>query len=196
MDLNGNNWVDITAPNTFGIAEFGLHFSPDGTKIIFLTTEYLGYNNGSDIVIADIDGSNWVNISNAVGPNYYYFPFWHPTNNTIYYCFNIDGYQEWYIYSMSTTGTNQTLLSNCSLVGNEELTQNKDLLVYPNPASSQLNIGNIVYDRAVISDLSGRSMGEFHGDIIDVTFLNKGIYTIRLYDNQNVILTTEKFIKE
>ena len=78
MDLDGSNQVDITSVNAFGISEGNMRFSPDGQKIIFITTEYVGYNNGSDIVIADTTGNNWNKITNSTGGAYYYWPVWHP----------------------------------------------------------------------------------------------------------------------
>lgn len=134
MDLDGNNWVDITPPNSFGYAEANIAFSPDGSKIIFYTSENQGYNNGSDLVIANADGSNWNYLTNSTNGDYFSQAVFHPTNDKIYYSKYVPGtYYE--IHRMDTTGENSTLVSSCSAVGIGEQLEVAQFDIFPNPAT-------------------------------------------------------------
>jgi TolB protein len=134
MDLDGTNWVDITPPNSFGYAESNVSFSPDGSKIIFYTSENQGYNNGGDLVIADADGSNWTFLTNSTNGEYYYQAVFHPTADELYYTLYVpnEGFE---IYRMDTNGENAVLISNCSLLGDDEAVGPNSFNLYPNPAS-------------------------------------------------------------
>lgn len=134
MDTDGSNWVDITPPNSFGYSEANISFSPDGSKIIFFTTENQGYNNGGDLVVADADGSNWSFLTNSTNGDYYNQACFHPINNELYYSFlPVNGSFE--IHRMDTMGNNSVQLSTCSAVGIGDRTPIKGLEIFPNPAS-------------------------------------------------------------
>lgn len=142
MDLNGSNWVDITDPNSFGYSEWGLHFSPDGQQIAFLTTEYVGYTNGSDLILADTTGDNWIPLTSSSGGVYYYYPVYHPTNGWIYY--NCDSTGSWTLYHMDIDGTNPVMVSDCFGVGVSDI-ENESIAAYPNPASDFIYLRLPVY---------------------------------------------------
>lgn len=202
MDLDGTNWVDITPPNLFGMAEANLHFSPDGSKIIFLTTEYVGYNNGSDLIIADADGANWDRITTSSGGDWFYQACYHPTLNKLYYTYISSG-SVIDIYSMDFDGTNSELLTNCSLVDVAERAEDADISIYPNPANNTITIGvsSIIEQTGILRflDVSGSIVYEkqVNANIkqleVDVTNFAKGIYFVNLsagnlYRNSKLII--------
>ncbi|GAB4135880.1 MAG: hypothetical protein Fur0041_10230 [Bacteroidia bacterium] len=192
MNLDGTNWVDITPMNPFGTSDGYMHFSPDGQKIVFLSTERRGYNDGSDIFIADTTGANWDTLTFSTG-EWNYAPFWHPTNNKIYFSSN-GGTGSYEIREMSTTGSNMLTLSNCSLVGMEE--ENKTIVkIYPNPGSTVLNIES---DEPVITemyDVSGRLV--LYSDMrqINVASLDAGLYTVVIRDKSFNVVTKARWIR-
>jgi Tol biopolymer transport system component len=199
MDTNGGNWVDITPPNTFGYAESNITFSPDGSQIVFFTSENQGYNNGGDLVIADSDGSNWNFITNSTNGDYYNQASFHPTNNKLYYTHRpaSGNYQ---IHRMDTNGTNSVQLSSCSPVGMNEV-DSGDFEVYPNPANYRVKIshpgaeekftirlfdaiGNLVIDE--------QSTGRVSFLNLDVSGLPSGAYFVELTAKEKVAV--EKLI--
>lgn len=189
MDLDGTNWVDITPLNSFGTAEANLHFSPDGSKIIFLTTEYVGYNNGSDLVIANADGSNWSRISTSAAGDYYYQACYHPTLNKLYYTYISSG-SVIDIYSMNLDGTNSELLTNCSLVDIAESNEDAGISIYPNPATNRVTInfssantqsgtlrildalGSVVFEKQINANTQNAE--------VDISGVANGIYFVSL----------------
>lgn len=202
MDLDGTNWVDITPANSFGIAEGNLHFSPDGSKIIFLTTEYVGYNNGSDLIIADADGSNWDQITTSSGGDWFYQACYHPTLNKLYYTYISSG-SVIDIYSMNLDGTNSELLTNCSLVDIAESAEDTGFSIYPNPANNSVMVtlpaadtqsqmlriidalGNLVFEKQVNTNIKQLE--------VNVTDFANGIYFVNLptgnlYQNSKLIV--------
>ena len=50
MTADGSTWNDITLPNDFGYDEAYFDVIHDGGKLVVQTTEYHGYNKGTDIV--------------------------------------------------------------------------------------------------------------------------------------------------
>jgi Tol biopolymer transport system component len=202
MDLDGTNWVDITPPNSFGIAEANLHFSPDGSKMIFLTTEYVGYNNGSDLIIADTDGSNWNQITTSSGGDWFYQASYHPTLNKLYYTYISSG-SVIDIYSMNFDGTNSELLTNCSLVDIAESIEDTGFSIYPNPANNRVMVTLPAADTQSqmlrIIDALGKVVFEKQVNIntkqleVDVTDFANGIYFVNfptgnLYQNSKLII--------
>lgn len=198
MNLDGTNWVDITAPNSFGYADFYPQFSPDGQHLVFETTEYVGYNNGSDIIIADTTGANWNRITNSAGGEYFYHTAWHPTNNKLYYSYNPGAFGQWQIYEMTQAGTGALQLTDCSGVGTEETAAvNTELSVYPNPASELLNIigvdGNVNVE---LYDAGGRLVLSATGTRVDVSKLEPGFYSVMIRDTDFSLLGQSRVVKE
>ena len=140
IDVNGSNWVDITPVNTFGYTDANLFFNHDGTKIIFMNTDRLGYNNGSDLVVANPDGTGWDYLSNAANGESYYQASFHPSNNLIYLTWMASASGHWNIYSMNPDGTSKIPLSNCSAAGIEDFPQAPYVRIFPSPSSGTLNI--------------------------------------------------------
>ncbi|MDZ7743185.1 MAG: hypothetical protein U5Q03_15980 [Bacteroidota bacterium] len=132
MDLDGGNWVNITEPNSFGYSEGGLQFNEDGSKIIFNTTEWVGYQNGSDLVIADSDGSNWTRLTYSENGEYFYVGTFNKYDNKIYYSYT-ESNGKFGIYKMDMDGTNRVQISNCSGVGIDEKPEVNISLIYHNP---------------------------------------------------------------
>ncbi len=156
MDLDGSNWVDITEPNVFGYAEAGLHFNSDGSKIVFYTSEWGGYNGRTEIVMANADGSGWVRLTNTEPNNVYNTsPLFNPADDLIYFVSNMN--EGWHIFHMGTDGGNIVQLTSCSPAGIfDNLDRDSNVAAIPNPmgrtgfielpVSNPLNAGIRVYN--------------------------------------------------
>ncbi len=197
MDLNGTNWVNITEPNDFGYSDYGLHFNDDGTKIVFYTMEWVGYNYGCDIVIADADGSNWNRVTNSTDGKYFSFPFFNTAEDKVLYSFYWpSGTGKYSIKQMNLDATNDEKISNCSGVGVDENIDINKNLIYPNPVNDfvQVNFkGEFVLE---IFDLAGRLLLKTDTKQSDISQLTRGVYMAVLKDGNNKIIKTEKLIKQ
>jgi Tol biopolymer transport system component len=109
VDANGTNAVDLT--QSPGVSETSPEFSPDGTKIVYISTGpdaccTVHYNN--DIWIMDADGSNQAPLTTTDYPTQNIAPTWSPNGLEIAYSVNStpsaadDG-----IHVMNANGTNQ-----------------------------------------------------------------------------------------
>lgn len=196
MNLDGSNIIDITSPNNFGYMESGLSFSPDGSKIAFSTTEIVGYNNGSDIVVADTTGENWEFISSSSGGAYYYFPVWSFDGSEIYYSFNPTGTSKWTINKMESTGEFKTTISSCDQVGIEHLNSLPAMAIFPNPVRDILTIDCSIFRNVKIYDMHGRLMLNRSANNIDVSNLESGLYLVLIENEKGVIIGKSKFIKQ
>jgi len=198
MDLDGTNWVNITDPNTFGYMDWGLHFNADGTKIIFQTSEWVGYSNGSDIVIANADGSDWDRLTNTTNSIYYHSPFIHPDNGKIYFTFyDTNGTGRNSIHTMNMDGTGDEEISDCSSSTSiEDNTENNQQLVYPNPVKNimTVNIENTAFYE--VFEISGRSVLKSYQPRTSVIQLTPGLYFLVVKDKNHKILAQSSFIKE
>lgn len=80
-----------------------------------------------------------------------------------------------------------------------ESTIGKTILVYPNPATSQLNFnlpsGMQITDIQVINNLGQTVWNAPFTSVIDISSLNSGIYFVRLLNDNNV-LSVNKFVKQ
>jgi Tol biopolymer transport system component len=195
MNLDGSNQIDITPPNSFGYMDLGMSFSPDGSQIAFSTTDNVGYNNGSDIVVADTTGENWNFISSSSNGEYFYFPVWSADGSKIYYSYNPSNGAKWSIYEMNTNGEMKTMISSCEPVGITEY-ENRNVIIYPNPVNNNLNIAWDGLFAAKIYDMHGRLIHQINSNAIDVSFLNPGLYLIFIENEKGEILARSKFIKQ
>jgi len=197
MDLDGTNWVNITDPNDFGYSDWGLRFNEDGSEIIFRTAEWVGYNNGSDIVIAGADGSNWNRITNSAEGKYYSEPAFSLDGESIYYSFYWpNGSGKYSVHLMNLDGTNDVKISNCSGVGIGEDVENNRNLIYPNPV---LDIVQINYEEEFdleIYDLTGKLLLKTNNRQTDISKFNEGVYMAVVRDKDNKIIISEKLIKQ
>lgn len=89
---------------------------------------------------------------------------------------------------------------NCTTVGLKELQKsNSNVLIYPNPALSELFIKtNLEYAAIHILNSNGREVGFSKENEKSIFVLNlaPGIYFVQVFDKSGKILATEKFIKE
>lgn len=195
MNLDGSDPIDITPSNSFGYSEAGLSFSPDGSKIAFSTTDNVGYNNGSDIVIADTTGENWTFITSSSNGQYFYFPSWHPDGTKIYYSYNSTGNAKWSIYHMSPDGNAPTQISDCNPVGLAELQQTV-IKVYPNPVVDLIYIDFDDAIRSMIYDMQGRLVESSSGNRLDVSSFTKGIYLLIVENERGEVICRSKIVKQ
>ncbi len=196
MDLDGSNWVNITEPNVFGTAEANLQFNEDGSKIIFFTSEWKGYNNGGDLVVANADGSNWDRITNSEPAEYYYYATYNPYDEKLYYNHFFNG-EKITINKMDMDGTNRIMISDCGNVGVDESTAAKTSgFFHPNPVDEKLFIdseGKFIID---IVDVAGHRLIHSGETTLDVSMLDKGIYLAILKDQEGKYIASGKLIKK
>lgn len=194
MDTDGTNWVDITPPNYFGYYDGGIDFNADGSKIIFFTTEWVGYNNGSDIVIANADGSEWQRLTYSTDGDYYYEPAFDRVSNKIFYCYNaVSSENIWTMLSMNDVGFEVTPFNNCFNVGVEELENSSDINIHPNPASGAVMVQvpsvsetSITLTNTLGQDYSPPFTTDREKMLIDLNGLSKGIYALQIHSGSQM----------
>ncbi len=196
MDPDGTNWVDITPENTFGYSDFGMHFNTDGTKMVFSTTEWLGYNKGSDIVIADADGSNWERITEAKEQEYYYIPYFHPSQPVLFYSYNLNANtSNWEIWRSDVSGDNPFKISNCMTVATDdpEVVHNSHLIV-PNPTFDKVVIHLMQGEQLLILDMMGRVVYQGQQSSIHLSDQPGGMYMVLISDENGLIIDVKKLM--
>ncbi|MEM6736642.1 MAG: T9SS type A sorting domain-containing protein [Bacteroidota bacterium] len=72
---------------------------------------------------------------------------------------------------------------------------NSKVSLYPNPVKTHLNINWSNFERAVISELSGKQLFEANTRTIDLQNLNAGVYLITLSGTESERITY-RIIKE
>ena len=188
MDSNGLNSTDITDPNTFGTSEGGFHLNPDNTKLIFHTTEWKGYSNGSDIVESDVDGRNWSRLSQAPDNVYFYYPVYHPTSGHIYFSYKNNA-KTWQIYRMNADGSDTVRINTCRVnTGIKASARNYPIRIYPNPAENEIRI---LADQAIsirLYDVDGRLRLNSNKTLINTSQLSPGIYFIEVRSDSGALL--------
>jgi Tol biopolymer transport system component len=194
MDLDGSNRINITEPNDFGDSDWGLHFNPDGTKIIFFTTQWKGYNNGCDLVIADTDGSDWNKITEAANGEYFYGGMIHPTNGKIYYSYYPGTSGTYAIYKMNMDASEKEKISECVAFGFDE-DEERGVLVYPNPANDILYINSSTDSYIQVCAPDGKCVLEAYGKSIEVGILRAGLYFVTVKPKGAHVPIITKFLK-
>lgn len=194
MDLDGSNWVDITEPNVFGYSEAGLSFNSDGSKIVFYTSEWGGYNGRTEIVIADADGSDWVRITDTDPNNVYNTsPVFNPTDDLIYFVSNQND-NNWHIFNMAIDGDNTTQLTDCSSARiSDSRQEGLNATCIPNPVENlgyiNISIQRPTAARARFTDVTGSSVPMKHylsraGVHLDRTGLPSGVYLFEVFEGK------------
>jgi len=116
-------------------------------------------------------------------------------------------YSGWYImdlgYQLLCFHRNDTLVylhspdGTCGyiLVGSDERNSSLKVEVFPNPVTNVLTIKSS-FDCAVrIYDINGRFVYTGRDRTIDLSWLNTGIYYLRVYDANNRVIATDKLLK-
>jgi len=107
-------------------------------------------------------------------------------------------------YAVAVTDTNGCqsvsdvfVLSSADLAALAVGTVNKgEITIYPNPAQTLLHIASAVTVRAQISSIDGRTVLEqSQAKDIDISGLADGVYMIMLYDDNGLMVKTEKLVK-
>jgi len=192
MDLQGTLLDTITPQNTFGFTDFGLNFSPDGSKIVFSTTEFRGYNKGSDVVIADPDGSNWERITTSEDYEYSYFPCFYTDTNQVLFSYNQDNRTSSFsLKLLNRASATSQKVSNCWNVGVDNV--EKQWACYPNPTNGilYLAIPEIKEELTIqVLDLRGVLKHSFpiqanqEEIAIDISALRNGVYLVKLASSE------------
>ena len=113
--------------------------------------------------------------------------------------YDMDGDPDLFYMAEDLSGTKHLFsFRNDIIIGIKELNAG-DIKLYPNPASDylMLSVFNRNFERIEIMDVSGKVLwntSDFNSIKIDISFLNDGVYFLRLETGGNII--TKKFIKQ
>jgi len=135
-----------------------------------------------------------LNLANGNNANMYYF---NATNNTGLTCINVDAATVatppagWYKDATATYGDNCAALS----VDDVNLAKN-EIKLYPNPATSVLNIEMTQSIKQVtIYSMLGKEVLKTQNNTVDVSGLSNGFFLIKVED-ENGSISTKPFIKK
>ena len=81
-------------------------------------------------------------------------------------------------------------------LSNNEIIEENNLLIYPNPSASIINIKSSGNVTSTIYDITGKKVLYTKSKIIDISNLSKGIYLIKIKDEINNSIETKKIIKK
>jgi hypothetical protein len=184
----------VTSPNSLGYSDAGVDFNANGSKIIFFTTEWVGYNNGSDIVIAHADGSEWQRLTVSTDGDYYYEPAFDQVGNKIFYCYNaVSSENIWTMLSMNDDGSEVAPFNNCFNVAVEELQNSSAINIYPNPAGGTVTVQmpSVKAPRITLTNTLGQDYSPlFTTDrdkmLIELNGLPKGIYALQIHSGSQM----------
>lgn len=113
-----------------------------------------------------------------------------------YWWYTNDYYEVGYYNLDDEKGSTFKFFKSETVVGNSYMASDNGLKIYPNPASSQLNIlTDTRYTHTEVLDASGRVVlsSDYH-PFINVESLNPGLYILRLHDGNKVVST--RFVKQ
>ncbi|MCI9843929.1 LamG-like jellyroll fold domain-containing protein [Flavobacterium pectinovorum] len=118
----------------------------------------------------------------------------HPSK---YYTGNLD---EFYIYNRAITDIEiMNIMGNSSgvtLSNQDFVSKNSNVFIYPNPTSDNFTIETENEVKSVeIFSLPGQKIASFTTKNINVSNLKKGIYLVRIEDNENNVTTQKLIIK-
>lgn len=105
INTDGTNEINLTHHPASDVSPV---FSPDGTKIAFVTNRNF---NGSEVYVMNIDGSNLTQLTNNIDISDG-TPAWSPDGTKIAFVTNRDEANNFEVYVMNADGTNQTRLTN------------------------------------------------------------------------------------
>lgn len=120
-------------------------------------------------------------------------PYYHSASDRIS-SFNIPYYQE---LSKLSVGILATLANPCAPLSIEEQSANDQILIYPNPTTSQLSIiTDLEINEIEILDIGGKTIMKSiqNTKIINTSNLSNGIYFIKMVSGKKTI--TKKFVKQ
>jgi hypothetical protein len=162
---------------------------------VTLTWEVTEYNNKSFYIQHSLDGNNWESIDSIVSKQ-------SAESLEVYTYTHSNKTGGKHFYRMKDLDVDMKLVGYSEIISVIIKGERGNLSISPNPASSQLrignNIGNDTYIRATVSDLSGRVMVDkrlqSHSDYIDINELIAGIYIVKA-ESKNGNIFTQKIIK-
>jgi hypothetical protein len=120
-------------------------------------------------------------------------PYYHSASDRIS-SFNIPYYLE---LSKLSVGILATLANPCAPLSIEEQSANDQILIYPNPTTSQLSIITALEINEIeILDTGGKTImkSDQNTKIINTSNLSNGIYLIKIISGRKTI--TKQFIKQ
>jgi len=148
-------------------------------------TPVVSYSPPDELYTGTFSTYQWYRNGTAIGG----------ANSSTYY------YSEGGDYSVevtNSTGCSETSIpysvSGVSAVN--VVVNNTDVKVYPNPASSMLNIDAPIKVNATILGIDGVTLMEItDATSIDISRLAAGMYMVQVYDGRGILLKTAKFAK-
>lgn len=117
-------------------------------------------------------------------------------------------YSAWYImdlgYQLLCFHRNDTLVylnspdGTCGyiFVGIDDRISSSTVKIYPNPVVNVLTIKSSVDRMVRIYDINGSNIYSGRDHTIDLSWLNTGMYFIRVYDDKNQVIATDKLLKK
>lgn len=162
---------------------------------------YLGYRTGSGAWTLSAP----VNVeTDDCGYSHNEITFAAPVSvdNTTNYDFAVFGYNgtsttTLQVNSISVIGTGGSSLNRGSATGLNNVLDNAAVQVYPNPVENTLNIDATEAVNVAIFSIDGKKLlDQKNVKTVDVSNLVSGMYLIKVSNQSNVLLKTEKFIKK
>jgi Tol biopolymer transport system component len=113
MNTDGTNPVNLTASMPEGMSAGHPDWSPDGTKIAFLSCPSAETGGACGIYVMNADGTNLVNITSAANSDLYGTPVWSPDGTKIaFLSIPVVNEEDCDIYVMNADGTNPVNITN------------------------------------------------------------------------------------
>lgn len=80
-------------------------------------------------------------------------------------------------------------------VGKENLLLDSEIKISPNPVTNILNIESNNDQRITIYDSTGKKVLSSNNKQIDISIFKRGVYEVKIFDNNNKYITTKKILK-
>jgi len=209
--------ITLSVPSVSG---FTYQWSDTGVSIPGANSPYLTVSDSGNYTVTVSNGAGCSATSQAVhvlsdtaiNPVIYY----NSTNNYLYTGNSYASYQ-WYFngvavpyatsYTYTPTGTGSVTVevkdaAGCSQMSGvygtsvKHLLKASDVRLYPNPATTVVNIDAPVPVNVSILNLQGAEvMHQDNAKLLDITTLANGIYMIKVYDQDNNLIKNERLVK-
>ncbi len=218
-ELRQNNWylqkiiiddVEYITPINEEVSEVRIrfhstYFTTSVCNILGGAIQY--YSSGPSFIISDPDVTLMdCNLSeNYYFESLYFWQFFYDEYGIagpfIYTIEELDSYK---LLTITNSVGVQAIYHTLNTVSISEISHiNSQLILYPNPAINKLLIQDLKNKRQLsinMTNLLGQEiLSEMlinHQTELDISHLNKGVYLIRIYDENELIIHSEKIIKE
>jgi len=186
MKYNGSSWVTVGSAGFSAGTTMGTSIAIDGSG-----TPYVVYGDGATSILLQAtvmkyNGSNWVNVGGAG------FSAGQAVGTTI----AINGSGTPYVFYIDGIYGGATVMKYGTTSGVNEVFGSSDIQIYPNPLSTTVHIKAPEKVNVTIINVVGQVvLKQDNATDIDMSGLANGMYIIKVYDENNVILKTVKLVK-